>query len=98
MHKHFAPRCRADPGGALAADERPALESCDNARAASQRPSVPNPPSARLVTVTVPPITMSQTMEHTDSSSFRENEEPDKKQKSRRPPSTSANRDPAQCA
>jgi len=31
---------------------------------------------------------MSQTMEHTDSSSFRENEEPDKKQKSRRPPNT----------
>jgi hypothetical protein len=26
-------------------------------------------------------------MEHTDSGSFRENEEPDKKQKSRRPPS-----------
>lgn len=36
---------------------------------------------------------MSQTMEHTDSSSIRENEEPDKKQKSRRPPSTCAGRD-----
>jgi hypothetical protein len=31
-------------------------------------------------------------MDRTDSSSIRENDEPDKKQKSRRPPSTSASR------
>ena len=36
---------------------------------------------------------MSQTMEHTDSSSIRENDDPDKKQKSRRPPSTSMKQD-----
>jgi hypothetical protein len=72
-------------------------ESCDNARAASQRLSQYSNPSLLSCSTDHIPL-MSQTMEHTDSSSFRENEEPDKKQKSRRPPSTSANRDPAQCA
>lgn len=71
---------------AARADER-SWESCDtNARGANaNRPSLLLPSDSSPI--------MSQTMEHTDSSSIRENEEPDKKQKSRRPPSTCAGRD-----
>ncbi|KAM0713629.1 hypothetical protein Q7P37_010591 [Cladosporium fusiforme] len=77
---NFHVRDEPDPGHTV----RALTNAASLGKAATSRAQHPSDPTVSHTYQSA----MSQTMEHTDSSSLRDNDEPEKKQKSRRPPNT----------